>query len=189
MIRSSLQTGEGPHRPCNPKGSPLGLHSFFGSSRVRESSPRRGSRRHGRPSLVRPCEPTRSLSPTPEHARSWRRNNRPARARPRSPCRRRLAHSLHSRSASPAPQSEFSRITSDHSQRPSDDCVRFRLRNPRRNPHGARRRRRPVQPIPDLATLPRLDRDRSRDRVTCPKTDRSTAIRGTRSRNDDPGDR
>jgi hypothetical protein len=64
VIRSYLRIGEGPYRSCHPNGSPLGLRSLVGSSRVREYSPRRDSHGHGRPSLGAPCEPTRSLSPT-----------------------------------------------------------------------------------------------------------------------------
>lgn len=168
VTRSSLQNREGPHRSCRPNGSPLGLRSSVGSSRVREYSPHRGSHGHGRPSLGVPCEPTRSLPPTRRNVRTRRRIAWPMRVRPRSPFRRGSAYIDHPTLAFAADQSEFPRIEAHYFHAGEGDpsglpggSRRYLPSTGSAVPTGRGAHRPHVHANRDLATLLRRDRDRS----------------------------
>jgi len=134
-----------------PSGSPLGLRSLCGSSRVRECSPRRdsGVATVARRATLRTCSPTLIGA---NSVRSGRRRIWPTRARPRSPLSPVAAYSARVRPErrrlnwklwDSAPGSAFSTGRSRH-------------------PLGAKQRDRRVQPIRDLATMRRRVPHRAR---------------------------
>jgi hypothetical protein len=170
---------------CHPSGSPLGLRSLVGSSRVREYSPRRDSHAPGRPSRGKPCELPRSLPPTLSSARSPMANRMAGESEtsvslsPRARVRLSLYPCLHAGSIGDFTHRGGALLRGRERPQPGlrSKRVGARLRSAARSPGGASRLRSTFTRIAISLHCGNWIEIGSRAYDTCPEPGRSTVIR------------